>query len=311
MPERIPLFRTRRRPDGIVQKRCPKAGRVMFTSNFGQISAIDTTCKAWGCAVCGKRKIYTWTRKLESVLVELSDLNLITFTFATGNERCQDASYVRTVHARFLKLFRNRLNLRMEHLTVPELTKNNIPHLHSVTATKNISGSFSQIRCEPLWWNRYNLRWLRKDCLCLHHYVCRLWYEVVKDSYVVDVRPIRLGTGKGISLYLGKYLMKACFGSVRDSLRAMGFERRWSRSRGFPWPSVNLRGSADNEDAWNSQEFIRRGVLNDQMSNIVEASKRLPQFKIVSSESFMRLARVGEARKRQKKVEKLKKGGIQ
>ena len=121
----------------------------------------------------------------------------------------------------------------------------------------------------------------------------------------MDVRPVI--SGKGVSLYLAKYLMKGAFGEQRESLEATGFKRRWSRTRGWPWPRVTLRGSE--QEQFQSYEFIARGVLYEQMENILAKSRGIKSLDIVSTESFMAIGKKSDNKRRIEKLEKMM-GGI-
>ncbi len=298
MHQAIPIYDRKRRPGEIGRKVCPRRGRVLMHDKFGRRSAIDTSCKAWGCYVCGPRKVFTWSKKLYSVMAEFESLKLITFTLKKEGNYLRDAAYVRAALAQFLKLYRQRHGT-IEGLTVPELTKNKVPHLHGIFTTVPNDGL---VRCQRMIWNKYTKKWLNGPCQCLHHVVCRLWYEVTGDSYVVDVRPI-IGDAKGVSLYLAKYLMKGALGEQRQLLESIGFSRRWSRTRGFPWPEVRLRGSV--EDSMVSFEFISTRILNDELENIVAASKGLSDLDLVSSESFMAISDQAAKKRKIKRIERL------
>lgn len=70
----------------------------------------------------------------------------------------------------------------------------------------------------------------------------RIWEEVTGDSFVVDVSRIRSGARS--ARYCSKYMVKSF--RDRESMEALGFKRRWSRSRN--WPSgfaMQLRGTAE------------------------------------------------------------------
>lgn len=278
---------------------CPKAGRILMYNSAYEPMAIPTTCKSWGCPVCGPRKVFTWSKKLTSVLQGLNNLSLITFTLKKEGNVLQDADYVRKAQASFLRHLKRRYKMKMAWIMVPELTKAMVPHLHAVFSMER---PIEWMRCQSLTWNLYNEGWLTKSCECLHHVACRLWFEITGDSFIVDVRPIQR-TPHGVSLYLAKYLMKGGFGEQRQILNAIGFNRRWSRSRDFPMPDIKLRGSSDDE--MRSFEFMGRHVLNDYMSDLVQKSQGRKELEIVSSPAFMALTAKAKTKRKLGKITKL------
>ena len=72
-----------------------------------------------------------------------------------------------------------------------------------------------------------------------------MWYEITGDSWIVDVRVASVGPGAGG--YLAKYLIKG--NKQRSQLEAMGFIRRYTRSRGFP-AGLQMRRRGTVEKAW-------------------------------------------------------------
>ncbi len=82
----------------------------------------------------------------------------------------------------------------------------------------------------------------------MEHELSRVWYGITGDSWVTDVREISTAAKAGH--YVATYIKK---GMVSWSkLEALGFERRYSRSRDWPVSGIWLRGK---ELPWVSSGF--------------------------------------------------------
>lgn len=64
------------------------------------------------------------------------------------------------------------------------------------------------------------------------HQMSRCWFEVTKDSFVVDVRKVY--DVDGAAWYLAKYLLKNMYGGKRLQLQERGYSRRYMASAKWP-----------------------------------------------------------------------------
>lgn len=105
------------------------------------------------------------------------------------------------------------------------MTKRRIPHHHLI-----IGPVQGEVNC---WDGRFDIKQYRErfdKCECLSHSFARPWYEVTGDSYIVHT--LQASAGEGAGRYMGKYLQKT-FG-MEGRLKALGMDRRWSSSKGWP-----------------------------------------------------------------------------
>lgn len=218
--------------------KCPRSGFIVLGKG-GTNVVVPTTCKTWSCAVCKKKQLALTEAKIEVGATRLEATGccvLITLTFVQGPERPQqNAVTVAAAWRRYLYLTRH---LNLAWFRVPELTKKNQPHLHLVAGPIPRE---RRIRCieQKHSWKR--AQWMH-SCDCLEHEISALW-EQANDgaSWVADVR--KATSPNGAADYLGKYLLKTMVNTVRDRLAALGFARRYSRSRSWPVGEVHLLGS--------------------------------------------------------------------
>lgn len=136
-------------------------------------------------------------------------------------------------------------------IRVIELTRAMQPHMHVILSFG--PGCSPRARCEQR--ARYDEKWLRKECECLEHTFSKSWYRITGDSYVVDVREV-VGSD---SSYLSKYVAKSYLHS--DAFEALGFTRRWSRSRTWRVERLRLKTTAAGE--WSKVQFTYgQGVVH-------------------------------------------------
>lgn len=230
-------------------KDCPKGGYVWLTK-FGRRYVVPTTCKTWSCNGCRDRVKAVVLARIESGILRAGSCFLITVTLRLAQGKgIRDAAFVAVAWRKLLRL----LKLRSKNLCwmrVIEVTKQGQPHLHLVAG--GLNGQKSSCETHP---HPYGLAWLhhcKSSDVCIEHEWARLWYAITGDSFVVHAVPV-LGAA-GAAAYLGKYLVKTML--HRDKLLALGFKRRWSRSRNWPTGEVHLRGS---ELGWETVEFSWKG----------------------------------------------------
>lgn len=151
----------------------------------------------------------------------------ITLTFRQGKGMQRDAQYVQDAFRRFLRLLKKRHPQRyrgIAYLRVPELTKKSQPHLHLLM---HLGGNEPPLHT----WDAARPMQLEMR---------KIWQEVTHDSFMVWVTPCY--NPEGGATYLAKYFSKT-FGQ-REKLEALGFLRRYARSRLWPNLSVRMRGGS-------------------------------------------------------------------
>ena len=139
------------------------------------------------------------------------------------------------------------------------------PHHHLVIGT--VEG---QVRCHGRNVDMRKYRARFDNCACLSHRFARPWKEVTGDSYMVFATEVVGAAGAGG--YMGKYLDKT-FG-MEDRLRAVGMQRRWSSSRGWPGSgrlrlAQSSRGGGTlrvdgTESGWSHREYLE-GHLSEEV----------------------------------------------
>ena len=207
-----------------------------------------TVCKTWLCRACREKVKALVLARIEKGILTAGRCYLISLTFV--NRRGHDQRNAASVAVAWRRLLRRLRNPNLMWFRVIELTKRNQPHLHLIVG--GIGNRTANCEKHP---HPYDADW-RSACkfspLCVEHEWSRAWFEATADSYVVDARPV-LGAA-GAAHYLGKYLTKA-MGS-RETLVALGFSRRWSRSQNWPTGDVYLRGT---ELGWDHTEWSWKG----------------------------------------------------
>lgn len=171
-------------------------------------------CNKWTCKYCRKARIKRWTsdvywfRRFHNMDRETRTV-FLTLTFhaecvqegCTRHWRyCVGAGHARAVGARgkelkrstrdaYFRRFISRLrefcntdSINLEYLRVVEKTKAGVEHYHLLVSNMP---------------HKYKERYLRNLC-------SRLWNDVTKNSYIVDVR----NTYGHVENYIGKYLVK-------------------------------------------------------------------------------------------------------
>lgn len=124
---------------------------------------------------------------------------------------------------------------------VPELTRRRQVHLHLIIG--KVGRRVAMCEKNP----KSRRRWVDRTCSqnCLAHEIAREWFDITKDSYVVDSSPVR--SASKVASYVAKYLSKGF--AEREELEARGFSRRYSTSRNWPGRTgLGFRGTA--EGAW-------------------------------------------------------------
>jgi len=228
---------------------CPRRGYLRLGCQDHN-HTIRTVCKTWGCPVCRDKVLALVTMRMEYGLQEGVNSWFITLTYRTAYDTIRNVGSVARDTARFWSKLAKELLEKPQWFKVPELTKKGQVHLHLLVNTQGDHEDSCKSKTE-----RY-LIWKKNGCKaspieCLQHRVSRIWEEVTGDSFVVDVSRVR-HAGRTAN-YLVGYLKKG----MRDhsDLEALGFKRRWARSRN--WPSghaLRLRGTA--EGGWQLSKVV-------------------------------------------------------
>ncbi len=218
---------------------CPKSGYV-FLWAAGQRIVIPTTCKGWTCIPCQPKKIFVMRKIAELGCYRLQE-NLgssafITITYVMKDYRSiRNATTVNKDWHRLLKLFLRPKSVIM--FRVVELTKQGQPHLHLIASWPSIGIETLTCRVEGKR-SDFTRKWLSLDCVCVEHELSRIWYGITGDSWITDVRQI--STSQKAGQYVATYIKKGMV--AWSKLEALGFKRRYSRSRDWPVSGIWLRG---------------------------------------------------------------------
>lgn len=164
---------------------------------------------------------------------------------------------------------------------VPELTKAGQVHLHGIVV--RAAGTDS---CRKGDYHRK--RWMMSECSvgCLEHDLARAWYEITKDSFVVDCQEVRsvAGTAAYVQKYMGKDM-----GGDRTALKSLGFNKRWSSSKNWPrCEPLRLRGTVEEE--WTSIRRVKgsKGYYYDD--NALDHEWRITYRELAESQKGEKLA---------------------
>lgn len=225
---------------------CSNGGYIWLTHQTGEQIVFKTECKTWGCRPCAVKQTSLVKAMMTCGIYTLGTCWLISATFAVRSGARRDAQSVSKVWKRWLSLLRP-LYPNLQWFRIIEMTKKSQPHLHLIMSGLGLPNR--RAACEE--WPLYDSRWRNRLCRanCIEHELSALWFEASGDSWVVDARAV-LGAA-GASAYLGKYLSKGL--ANREELERMGFVRRYSRSRG--WPFDRLKLVATLEKKWDTQDW--------------------------------------------------------
>lgn len=268
---------------------CPKSGWIRLTCPDRHVHWKKTSCKTWRCVVCRrKRKGMVALRVLTGCLI-LGHCSLTTVTYVMRQASdLRDAGSARR-DMRVLWSKWSRKHGKVPWIQVPELTKKGQLHLHLVT--KFEEGRQDSCRSDR---ERYK-RWFARNCTesrglgapysdvkereglrareCVQHELARLWLDITGDSNVVHVSDIM--SPAGAAGYVAKYLAKTL---LSNDLEALGYTRRWSRSRDWPGDAeVRLKGTVDS--VWRNVDLVPHGSqikrnLNDRVDQHGDAEER-------------------------------------
>lgn len=259
---------------------CPSGGYAWLTDKWGTTHVLATRCKVWKCLGCRERVKALLRMRIERGCLALGQCYLITVTLRVDRRSgegavrngvwfpsgTKDAAFVNTAWRALLDSMRGDRQLRkIAWVKVPEVTQAGQPHLHVVAGGFGTMTT-AETHCEnhP---HEYGRSWRDKRCTCLEHRVSR-WWRHATNSWVVDVRPA--DGPKGAAGYLVKYVVKGMY--VRQKLEALGFKRRWSRSRNWP-AGEGLRLQGTEEDAWWKVSWRPENVDRELARKVSESGK--------------------------------------
>jgi len=217
----------------------------------GVVGIYATTCKAWRCVSCSRKKKALIVDRLEYGMKLISGrLYFITLTFKTEGHSRRSADSVERAYRRWCELMRSRWpNLRW--FKTVEWTKKNQAHLHLIVGglPKLRKSEWTCITATELRGKQLKAQ-CRQENACLDHLVSWMWWASTKDSFVVYCEGV-VGP-RGAANYISKYVTKEVINWERKA-RA-GFKRRWSCSQN--WPRYEkLELAATTQEGWDSAVF--------------------------------------------------------
>jgi hypothetical protein len=206
---------------------CERRGEIWLTNVDGETLGVRTHCKTWSCLACAPAVMSSVLMRIEYGCLIAEHSFFITLTYRnTRPEDIRDAQCVRRDLRVFWSKIRKELG-KVEWFQIVELTKKGQPHMHMVWSLQETM-EISTLKC----------------------LVKRIWREVTRDSFIVDVQLV-MGAA-GAAGYLAKYLLKGVM--HREELEALGFKRRWTRSRGWPSPEpLQLWGTE--KERWKDRQW--------------------------------------------------------
>ncbi len=221
-------------PGGALSGYCPRAGSMLLETivpgtGYARRVLINTNCKTWGCLGCRDRLKKLFKLRVETGVSRLKRCAFVTLTYKLESERLEVAGCVARDWAAYLRLLRKESPwiAKMSYLRVMELTKKGTPHHHLVIGTIPEGKKIKCWRGKDFDIEEYQER--RATCMCLSHEISRVWFRVTGDSYICHSIPVI--SARGAAGYMSKYLGKDFEG---DRAVALGMQRRWSSSRGWP-----------------------------------------------------------------------------
>jgi len=164
-----------------------------------------------------------FTARVEAGISELGRCCFITVTYRVDGKRREDAASVRRDWKELWRRWKKGGEPKFHWLRVIELTEKKQPHVHLVVGP--VEGKMRCYGSEGPNWKAFKKD---QECRCLSHRMSRVWYGIT-GAWIVHAVPVTGAPGAGA--YLGKYMRKQLYTS---ELRAAGFKRSWSTSRGWP-----------------------------------------------------------------------------
>ena len=252
-PPTLDTYRTSGTDGMATTARCPREGVIFLYTKAGRRVAMETTCKTWRCLGCRDRLKSLFKARVEYGISHLETCVFITFTYKTGMPSGVRARSVQREWRALLRRWKVHPHWKgAEWLRVMELTKKRVPHHHLVVGWRSSALHSEKVRCYGRVFNVRSFTRVWHTCKCLSHTLSRMWYEVTGDSWIVHAVPV-VGARAGAS-YMAKYLYKGF--ETRDT-EALGMERRWSSSRGFPYGG-RLRLAQTENGGWDRKWFVGR-----------------------------------------------------
>ncbi len=257
-------------PGAASSSECPRKGSVLMQARDGRVVIMNTNCNTWRCKGCRDRNLAKFKAKVATGVLRLGRSAFTTLTYKADSKQARPANYV----AKDWRAFFRRLRTSapwvwdLEWLRVMELTKKGTPHHHLVMG---MIPPEKRIRC----WSRgekivaaaYQAS-AAAGCECLAHEMSRAWFAVTHDSWMVHAIPVT--SGKGAGGYMAKYMGKEFDG---ERAQALGMQRRWSTSRGWPG-SGRLRLRATLRQDWVRTTFRYGHVESDIEGGPVDLLER-------------------------------------
>lgn len=260
---------------------CPRSGYLRLAHGDHSHTML-TGCKTWKCKVCEPKVRALVTMRLRYGLEMAAHSWFIVLTYRTAyDSMARGAKSAGRDMAQFWRRVESELGERPAWFRVPELTKKGQVHHHVMMLTEAEQTETCRRRAETYKaWRNSGCRDSRGECI--EHRFSRLWEGVTNDSFVVHVS--RVHSVARSATYIVKYLAKGF--SDRAALEALGYKRRWSRSRNWPGGyALRLVGTA--EGAWEGMKFysarkldpVYRGKLNQEVKEeargVCEAARQV------------------------------------
>jgi len=295
--------RDKTKEEGGVRYECPRAGIAYLKPDWKSIVVLPTICKAWSCRACQKKKLSVVVDIISGGL-DSREWYLVSVTYV-GLGRAP-APVVNPVSAKraekdwkgFLRLLEQESGLgKMTWLQVIELTKRKQLHRHILMQWADIGSR--TVDCGQ--WD-YQLR-RDGECSCVTCYLCRLWYRVTGDSYVVDCTYVY---SHGVAGYLAKYLQKGMYGEDRQILAERGIKRLWSTSRNWSRRGLMMRRGTV-EKAWVDHSFKYGNNSLDRY--MIKSTKDHPMLEQVGSPMAHKMVIAKRGARYAISDEKIRRGG--
>lgn len=228
---------------------CPRSGFLRL-AHEDHNHTIRTVCKTWGCKVCAPKVEALVGMRIRYGLETGTHSWFIVLTYRMAyDSMVQGAKSAGRDMAQFWRRVQCELLEKPAWFRIPELTKKGQIHHHVLMLTEEEGTDTCRRKRETyLTWRQNGCR--DSDGECVEHMFSRIWEAVTGDSFVVHVS--RIKSVARSATYITKYLRKGF--NDRGAMEALGYKRRWSRSRNWPG-GYALRLAGTEAGAWGGLKY--------------------------------------------------------